>query len=75
MNDHLRKMLTENTCLNCYYFRFAGLERWCSYPDHHTKIKNEFMCCGDWVDMFSREVSIERVSIHETLKKAGKNAD
>lgn len=64
------KMLN-NSCLNCHYFRFAGFQRWCGHPKHHCQISNEYLSCGDWIDMFTKKyIEHAKVPLEETLEKA-----
>jgi hypothetical protein len=57
------------TCLICYYFRFAGFDRWCAHPRHHQKIKNEYQACSDWIDMFEKAADfINKLPMEDTLK-------
>lgn len=68
------KMLN-NSCLNCHYFRFAGFQRWCSHPLHHSQISNEYSACQDWFDMFSKgPLKYPRVPLIETMEKARESA-
>lgn len=45
----MSQTFTTKRCLNCYYFRFNGLERWCAHPDHHRRIKKPLAGCPDWI--------------------------
>lgn len=36
-------------CLNCYYFRFVGLYRFCSHSKHVHRLSNPWRRCIDWI--------------------------
>ena len=59
----------KKACFICYYFSFAGFDRWCAHPLHHQKIENEYTACNDWVDMFEKSADfIKKLPIEDTLK-------
>lgn len=60
----------KHKCLGCHFFRIALFSRWCAHPNHHKKIRNEYLSCEDWEDMFSKDLKVNRLPFEETLKKA-----
>ncbi len=61
--------MMKDHCGNCVYFRIAKVERWCSHPLHHTKLKKFGGKCPEWTYLFKKGVlSHEKVPFQITLQ-------
>lgn len=41
--------MSRKRCLECYYFRFVALERWCGHPDRDKRITDPTSYCKNWI--------------------------
>lgn len=56
---------TEAQCVNCHYFRFVGLQSYCSNLNNNVPVRNPFKSCKFWADRFEKTYRQPKVDYKE----------
>lgn len=57
-------------CLNCHYFRFVGLRRYCAHAEHVRELTDPARRCLGWIEHDRKFISpgkAEKISLEKML--------